>query len=527
MCLKFVTIIVCMSLLATGLNCGLSSDPAPAFKTLPSTGDFTGNGEVDNMNTIDSPIAGVWYTSNPNELRTELLAYLNAERTANVDTAGDVVGIVAPHAGYRYSGKIAGLAYQMIAKMPPRRVVVIAPSHHFAFTGAALPDANNWKTPLGLVEIDTSAIATLSKAPNFATRNDVFQKEHAVDIHVPFIQMVAPKASVVPIVVGKIDSAGATQIGLALAKLLDGHTIIVASSDFTHYGRRFGYVPFTNDVDDGLQELLTEATESIVAKDVERFAKHLVTTGDTICGEGPIRVLLNALPMGSTGRLLKTDTSARMTGDREFSVSYASIVFVTNSNDQDGIHPTSSANGFIDRDTQLYLLDFARRSIENKLSSRQPFLPPEPIPAQIKEARGVFVTLHKHGDLRGCIGSIFPTEPLVEGVQRRAIDAAINDPRFSRVQATELADIEIEISVLTRPVEVPSRHSIRIGIDGVILANGHARAVFLPQVAPEQGWDLDTTLSHLSVKAGLGRSAYLDPKTTFSTFEAQVFSESD
>ena len=139
--------------------------------------------------------------------------------------------------------------------------------------------------------------------------------------------------------------------------------------------------------------------------------------------------------------------------------------------------------------------------------------------------RGAFVTLKVHGALRGCIGYIQPIEPLYEAVQQNAINAATRDSRFNPVEADELPAIEIEISALTTPVAVSSYHDIVLGRDGVILKKGPHQAVFLPQVAPEQGWDLPETLRHLALKAGLSGDDWRDPDTEFLVFTAEVFEE--
>ena len=139
---------------------------------------------------------------------------------------------------------------------------------------------------------------------------------------------------------------------------------------------------------------------------------------------------------------------------------------------------------------------------------------------------GAFVTLNDRitGVLRGCIGEILPMRPLVEAVAARAVDAALRDPRFSPVQERELASLRVEVSALTPPKRVASWREIVLGRDGMTLEKIGRFAVFLPQVAPEQGWDLPTTLSYLSQKAGLASDAWRDG-ATFETFQAEVFHE--
>ncbi|HPN83850.1 MAG TPA: AmmeMemoRadiSam system protein A [Victivallales bacterium] len=137
-----------------------------------------------------------------------------------------------------------------------------------------------------------------------------------------------------------------------------------------------------------------------------------------------------------------------------------------------------------------------------------------------------FVTLHgRDGNLRGCIGNIQAFEPLVDNVKANALNSAFRDPRFRPLKEDELDSINIEISVLTPPVPIKDYKEIEVGRHGIILQKGSRSSVFLPQVATEQGWDLETTLCHLSMKAGMGAYDWKDAKTKFSVFEAVVFSE--
>ena len=175
------------------------------------------------------------------------------------------------------------------------------------------------------------------------------------------------------------------------------------------------------------------------------------------------------------------------------------------------------------KDQQKELLDAVRSYLEHKLlGTDHPKLSSDPY---YDKELGLFVTLHIDGMLRGCIGYIQGFKPLRNALFEMADAAAFHDPRFSPLTEGELDMIDIEISILTELTEVADYHDIIIGTDGILLKQGMRQAVFLPQVAPEQGWDLETTLKHLCRKAGLGPKAYLDANTTFEVFQADVFSE--
>lgn len=173
------------------------------------------------------------------------------------------------------------------------------------------------------------------------------------------------------------------------------------------------------------------------------------------------------------------------------------------------------------------LLRLARETIERVVSGRPLPDSPSDDPA-LSEKRGVFVTLRKRGQLRGCIGQILPSQPLWEAVRAMAVEAATGDPRFSPVTRDELNEIEIEISVLSVPRRVKDAGEITLGSDGVIVRQGFRTGVFLPQVAEETGWSKEEFLNNLcSHKAGLPADAWRRPETELLTFQAEVFSEGE
>jgi AmmeMemoRadiSam system protein A len=169
------------------------------------------------------------------------------------------------------------------------------------------------------------------------------------------------------------------------------------------------------------------------------------------------------------------------------------------------------------------LLFIARRSVTTMVRDGETYEPPVPeeFPELLKES-GVFVTLEKHGDLRGCIGYVFPVKPLYLGVRDNAISAAVRDPRFPPVTETELPELDVEISIMT-PLEETDWQDIKVGRDGLYI-EGHGRAgLLLPQVATDLGWDEATFLTHVCYKAGLPPDAYTDPEVKLFRFEARVF----
>jgi AmmeMemoRadiSam system protein A len=202
-------------------------------------------------------------------------------------------------------------------------------------------------------------------------------------------------------------------------------------------------------------------------------------------------------------------------------VGYGAVSFSADKN----CNAEKSESGGLSQEHKKALLSFARKTIEQFLNSET--IPPargfDPI---LENRQGAFVTLKKHGELRGCIGHMAEDLPLCQVVGMMALQAAFNDPRFTPVKLSELPEIEIEISVLTPSQKVKSPEDIVIGRDGVILRKDGRSAVFLPQVAPEQGWNIEEMLSHLSRKAGLSSDSW-KKDAEFYTFQAVAFSESD
>jgi AmmeMemoRadiSam system protein A len=268
------------------------------------------------------------------------------------------------------------------------------------------------------------------------------------------------------------------------------------------------------------------AVERIEGKDLDEFFRYVQETGATICGRHSIGVLLAMLPEGSTASLLHYDTSGRMTGDYSSSVSYVAVAFSGRWPQGKPVPGQSDSSSLSDEDKKR-LLRLARAAlvyaVKNRRYPTRKELGVEVTP-NMEAIFGAFVTLHRDGKLRGCIGEIYPTRPLCEAVLVQAINAGLNDRRFSPVTMSDLPELEFEISALTPPQPVQSHKEIVIGKHGIILEKNGRSAVFLPQVAVEQGWDLDQTLTQLALKAGLSAEAWARD-ATFTVFEAIVFGE--
>ena len=285
----------------------------------------------DRRPILGPTVAGTWYPADPAELR-DLIARLldeSATGTAGGDT-DDPAALVAPHAGYVYSGRVAAAGFRRLVGRACNRVLLIGPSHYETFQGAALPAAETYRTPLGDVPLDTTALRALAGKAAFRIDAQPFLQEHSLDAEVPLLQATLAEGwKLLPVLIG----AGSSEENLSrvvdgLRTVLGPGTRLVVSTDFTHYGARFGYTPqFESDRQSGLKQLDMGAIQPILDGDLEAFGEYVGRTGITVCGRSAVSILLRLLVPGKQGELVAFDTSGRMTGDWEHSVSYASLSF--------------------------------------------------------------------------------------------------------------------------------------------------------------------------------------------------------
>jgi len=442
-----------------------------------------------------------------------------------------LLALISPHAGYVYSGLAAAYGYNRLNGQVIHRVIILAPSHYVAFHGVSIPDVTHYETPLGKIPLAREITKKLLLNPLFSTVPQAHTKEHSVEMQLPMLQRVLKDFSLVPLVFGQVGKKEFKGIAGALRPFIDKETLLIASSDFTHYGPRFEYVPFKDNVRTRLRALDLGAVDRILAGDFEGFLQYRQRTGATICGFVPIATLLKLLPADTRPRLLHYYTSGDLTGDYQNSVSYVSMAFY----EGDGKETAQEKKGATLLDTlplngkeQETLLTISRKTLEEGIRHQRlhPVSPPAyDLSPRLMSNRGVFVTLQENGRLRGCIGNIIGTDSLFRGVAENTLNSALRDTRFEPVRAEELPAIDIEISVLTPPEPIARPEDFIVGRHGIILREGGSEAVFLPQVAPEQGWDREETLTHLSLKAGLSEDAWKKKDARFLVFHAQVFGE--
>ncbi len=476
---------------------------------------------------LRSSLAGTWYSADAGALSEQIEGFF---QKAQVKPINNVIALILPHAGYRYSGQTAVCGLKTTDKKY-KRIIVIGPSHSILMEEMlSVPRVTHYQTPLGQVPLDVEFINKLLKYSLFQNVPQAHKNEHSVQIEIPLLQYSQKDFKLVPIVAGSCSLQTIAKAGNILGSLVDAETLVIASSDFVHFGSNFGYTPFKENVPEQIKELDMGAYEYIAALDAKGFLEYKYKTGATICGCIPIAVLLSMLDKPASVDLTNYTTSGELTDDFSNSVSYLSVAFSGSWQSRQEIEPQANNPELeLTEEDKKQLLALARKTIVSALRTRRVPQASElgvTISDAMKSPRAAFVTLKKNSQLRGCIGDIFPQRPLYKSVIRNAVNACVNDRRFLPVTETECEDITIEISALTAPEPVVSSDEIRIGTDGVVLSKDGHSAVFLPQVATEQGWDVNQMLTRLSLKAQLPADAWKEG-ASFLVFQADVFGENE
>ncbi len=464
-----------------------------------------------------TPFAGAWYPAESGELERLLdeIFERSRERTGPCSLP-PAAAYVVPHAGLAYSGTVAAAAYRHLAQKKPERIILLGFSHRGGPTGVALPDVTRISTPIGDVEIDLAARDRFASRAPFHTVPEARVCDHSVEIQLPLLLKAAPGVPIVPLYVGPMAVDERRAAAEALAEVAGPDDVLLASSDLTHYGRGFGYVPFPPDEDapHRLKELDEGVIEAAGSVDSSFFLDQIAETGATVCGFDPIALLLETLAMSPDEVFQDTldyQTSGEITGDYQHSVSYASL----------GYFRAGSLD--LASEDQAALLESARETLARMFQTgkRKP-QPPKGGGASLARCAGVFVSLHQGGCLRGCVGHKSGRDRLVSAVPLLALSAALDDPRFEPLRACE-TDIEIEISVLSPLKRVRGGGRFRLGLHGAYIESGCARGLLLPQVANGRDWSAENFLSALAAKAGLPPGAWSRPGVRLYIFQSQVF----
>jgi AmmeMemoRadiSam system protein B/AmmeMemoRadiSam system protein A len=478
------------------------------------------------MGQVRKPaVAGQFYPGDPVTLTKELSDFFKKARKEPVP--GEIVALISPHAGYMYSGQVAAHSFKLLEGLSFETVVVISPSHVAYFPGASVYDGGFYETPLGRIPVDTAVAGAVADAEErvFLSTNGHGSAggrgEHSLEVELPFLQLVLGEFKLVPIVMGEQDWATCQALGQALSEALEGkNSLIVASTDLSHFHPYDEAVRLDNIVMDHVNSFDPAGLHSDVASKVCEA-----------CGGGPVvATMLAAKGLGADrAKVLHYANSGDVTGDRSGVVGYMAAVIYDSEPDAKGPgrseRKRSEVESGLSEDDRETLLNIARSTIEHRVKGEA--VPEFDVASPIlKENRGAFVTIHKQGGLRGCIGYIQAIKPLYMTIQEMAEAAALNDHRFPPVSPEELDALDLEISVLTPLRKISEVNEIETGKHGIVLKKGYHQGVFLPQVATEQGWDRTTFLNEICFKAGIrDKNCWKEKDAEIFIFSAEVFKE--
>ena len=446
--------------------------------------------------------ANRFYTGNPEELAQEVDSFLAQHQGSQ--QFSNLAALIVPHAGYYYSGNVAASAYMTInPKKTYKRIFLLGPSHSVWLDGASVnTEADYYATPLGNVKVDRETALKLTEDSVFTYHPDAHDNEHCLEVQLPFLQRLFNESvpPIVPIIISTNDFQQLIHIANVLKPYLNDDNLFIISSDFSHY-------PSYDDayeVDARTQRAIESGSVSHLIAAVEknrRSGKRNLST--SACGQVPIITLLIMCNEAYDIRHLLYQNSGDISGERDRVVGYHSFAF---------LHPVSSATQQPDSTFTLtsedkrILKDIALTSIRDSLDGK-PLAAANSslftLHSSLKRPCGAFVSLHKQGRLRGCIGHFGEDVPLYEIVAEMARAAAFQDPRFSPVTRDELNDLDIEISVLTPMQRIESLDEFELHRHGIYIRKGYRSGTYLPQVADEVHWTKAEFVSHCSQPTAL------------------------
>lgn len=444
-------------------------------------------------------VAGSFYPAERDKLERMVDGLLAAAE--NRPARGELKALIAPHAGYVYSGHVAAYAYRHLRERDVRTVILIGAAHREAYKGASVYTEGSWKTPLGKVAINRAMAAALideKKGVRFLPK--AFEKEHSLEVQLPFLSRTLEDFTIVPVLIGMPTRESFLQLKEKLIEILkrDEKAIIVASTDLSHY------FPYDRAV--SMDRAMTDAVTRMSLEDVER---HNTRKTAQMCGHYAVLLTMSVVrELGATnGVLYKYANSGDVTGDRQKVVGYAAM----------GLYKSALTGT-----ERARLVEMARETIVSYVKNKK--VPDFSVDEERLKADGAtFVTINRKGRLRGCIGNIAPDRPLFRSVVDNAVSACSKDGRFRPMSPDELSDMEVEVTILSPLEYLADVRQIEIGKHGLYLEKGRNRGILLPQVATEQGWDRDAFLKGISRKAGLPQEGWKGAK--LYTFTADIVRE--
>ena len=460
--------------------------------------------------------AGRFYESDARVLSHEVDSLLARHAQSDFE---DAAALIVPHAGYYFSGNVAASAYARLhPKKPYQRIFLLGPSHYEWLDGASVNnEVDYYATPLGEVKVDRETARQLIATDSvFFYRPEAHDREHCLEVQLPFLQRhLGEVPPIVPIIISTNDFSKLERMAKVLKPWFTDDNLFIISSDFSHY-------PSYADA----CEVDGRTGEAVASGDVGRFIatiednarRGIRNLSTSACGEFPIITLMLMLDHQCQVKHIMYQNSGDI-GDHDHSRVVGYHAFTVIRNGQTQVNTDFS----LSTDDKKMLKDIALQSIKDSLDGKRMAQPTLNSKFSILNYKcGAFVSLHKQGRLRGCIGHFGEDMPLHQIVAEMARAAAFEDPRFLPVTRDELNDLDIEISVLTPMRRIQSLDEFQLHKHGIYIRKGYRSGTFLPQVADEVNWTKEEFVGHCSQdKAGLGWDGWRDAE--LYVYEAIVF----
>lgn len=447
------------------------------------------------MTKIKEPaVANSFYSGNAEELKNQLKNF--AENNTN-NYEYKTRAVIVPHAGLIYSGQ---LAFEGISQLDKyiKNIFIFAPAHRVGFEGIALTTFDEWKTPLGNIRVNQEINKELEANFGAIFFDKAHEKEHAIEIQIPAIQTVFDEnIKIIPLVIGDENPEKITEI---ISKYYpDKEFGFIISSDLSHFL-----------ADNQAKQLDNKTAEMIETGNTEGFCHEQACGATGIYG---LTQFANALNYSLIR--INMHNSSKTSGDKSSVVGYGSWFLYE-----------GTKNKFLKEYYSEYILNLCRDVISSKLDKVNITIKRAPV---FDELGACFVTLKKHGNLRGCIGSIIAHKTLINDLMDNAQNSAFFDPRFEPVKKDEVDDLTIDVSILSDPKPMTFKDEADLldqivpYKDGIIIQDGRYKAVYLPSVWEELP-EKEIFLKSLKMKAGMSPN-HFSPNFKAFRFETEYIEE--
>lgn len=477
-------------------------------------------------------VSGKFYSSDPKVLAGTVSEYLkNADPK---EPTGSIKALVVPHAGYPYSGAVAAYSFKLLENRDYKTYILIGLSHGYPLSGASVYAKGSFETPLGLVKINSSlAQKLIDSSELIKSIPEAHKKEHSLEVELPFLQILDSDFDIVPILLGNPPLETCKEIGNTITSILHERddVLLICSTDMSHYPRW----KIANEIDNIAIQALKKFDPVVLFKKIKNLeAAGIPNLSCVFCSEGALYTTMYAARgIGADNvTILKYANSGDTAGSKSSVVGYLAAVF-SDTSEKKRKNPNRKESSIMENEpfkisekNQGILLEAARESIELKLANKKIKKTDPKWDAELKALSAVFVTLNKKGSLRGCIGTVEPSLPLIDAVSQMAASAAFNDHRFPPVSENELESLHIEISVLSPIKKISGPDEIKEGAHGVIVRKGARSGLFLPQVWEHFSNNKEEFMGELChQKAGLDRNAWKTDQVELYTFTVFSFEE--